>query len=122
MRTIDEWIQHVRFLAISVMKLTDRIPFSTLNNEVIKQITRSPNSVAANYRATKRAKSSADFLNKYRIVEEEADERIHFIEIIRVRRRDLEKECIELIKEYEAFLSVVVASIQTISKNNSQLK
>jgi four helix bundle protein len=89
---------------------------------VIKQITRPANSVAANYKATKRAKSSADFLNKYRIVEEEADETIHFLEIIRVRRRDLEKECIELIKEYEAFISVAVSSIQTIRKNNSQLK
>ncbi|MES2779559.1 MAG: hypothetical protein V4651_06630 [Bacteroidota bacterium] len=40
MRSIDEWIIHVRALAISVMELTDRIPFSTANNEVVKQITR----------------------------------------------------------------------------------
>ncbi len=78
--------------------------------------------MAANYRATKRAKSPADFLNKYRIVEEEADETIHFLEIIKVRRKDLEMESSGLIKEYESFLSVVVASIQTIKRKNSGLK
>lgn len=122
MRSIDEWIVYMRTLAVSVMELTDRIPFTTANNEVVKQITRSANSVAANYRATKRAKSPADFLNKYRIIEEEADETIHFLEVIKVRRKDLENDCIALIKEYESFLSIVVSSIQTIKKNNSGLK
>jgi len=78
MRSIDEWIVHTRFLAVRVMELTDKIPYAPANNEITKQITRSANSSAANFRATKRAKSSADFLNKYRIVEEEADETLHF--------------------------------------------
>ena len=45
-------------------------------------ILRSSSSVGANYRAACRAKSLADFINKLKIVEEEADESIYFLELI----------------------------------------
>jgi four helix bundle protein len=122
MKTIDELIVHTRLLAIDVMALTDKIKYGPANNEVVKQITRSANSVAANFRATKRAKSPADFLNKYRIVEEEADETLHFLEVMKLRFVDLVDECNQLIKEYDSFLSIVVSSINTIKKNNLSLK
>ena len=38
--------------------------------------------LAANYRATRRAKSKADFINKFKIVEEELDETLFFLELI----------------------------------------
>jgi four helix bundle protein len=122
MKTIDEWILHTRLLAVRLMDMTDKIPYASANNEIIRQITRSANSVAANYRATKRAKSSADFLNKYRIVEEEADETIHFLEVIKLRLSNLAAECDNLIKKYPEFLSIVVSSINSIKKNNPTLK
>jgi len=104
------------------MTLTDRIKYGPGNNEIVRQITRSSNSVGANYRATKRAKSSTDFLNKFRIVEEEADETIYFLEIISQRFSECKNETDELIKEYDELLSVVVSSINTIKKNNQGLK
>lgn len=42
--------------------------------ETAKQLIRSAGSVSANYRASKRAKSTADFIYKIEIVLEEADE------------------------------------------------
>ncbi|MES2690431.1 MAG: four helix bundle protein, partial [Bacteroidota bacterium] len=84
-RTKDDWIKHVQELALLVMKLTDEIPFTYSNTEIIKQITRSSNSTAANYRATKRTKSTADFMNKLKIVEEECDETMYWLEIIQQR-------------------------------------
>lgn len=118
MRTIDEWIVHTRMPAVEVTSMTDEMKPGPANNELIRQITRSANSVAANYRATKRAKSGADFLNKYKIVEEENDETIHFLEIIKLRVAGLSSTCDRLIKEYNESLSVVVASINTIKKGN----
>jgi four helix bundle protein len=38
--------------------------------------------VGANYRAVGRAKSKADFINKLKIVEEEADESQFFLELL----------------------------------------
>ena len=46
------------------------------------QLIRCSSSVGANYRAACRAKSGRDFLNKLKIVEEELDETMYFIELI----------------------------------------
>ncbi|MFA6516274.1 MAG: four helix bundle protein [Bacteroidia bacterium] len=109
-----------RNLALQVMELTDHIPFRTSDNEIVKQITRSSNSVASNFRATRRAKSKADFLNKYKIVEEEADETIHFLFILKARFPALESSIVELTKAYEEFLAIVVKSIQSIRKSRNK--
>lgn len=45
-----------------------------------RQLIRCSSSVSANYRAACRSKSGADFLNKLKIVEEELDETMFFIE------------------------------------------
>ena len=47
-----------------------------------KQLLRSGTSIGANYRASCRAKSTADILNKLSIVEEEADESMFWIELL----------------------------------------
>ena len=47
-----------------------------------KRLLRSGTSVGANYRAVCRAKSTADFLNKLRIVEEECDESLFWMELL----------------------------------------
>jgi len=49
---------------------------------IAKQIVRSGTSPAANYRAACLGKSDKDFLNKQKMVEEELDETIHWLEII----------------------------------------
>ena len=47
-------------------------------NAYVNQLIRCSSSVGANYRASQRAKSTADFINKLKIVEEEADESHYF--------------------------------------------
>jgi four helix bundle protein len=49
-----------------------------LSNQLIRCAT----SVGANYRSACRGKSTADFINKIIIVEEEADESIYWLELI----------------------------------------
>ena len=53
-----------------------------VNRAYGNQLIRSASSVGANYRATRRAKSNADFINKFKIVEEELDESLFFLEMI----------------------------------------
>ena len=72
-------LKQLTFLfAVAVGKLTKELPYNAVNREYFHQIIRSSASVGANYRAVRRAKSDADFLNKLKIVEEEADETIYF--------------------------------------------
>ena len=62
--------------------MVDAMPHSISSIAIAKQIVRSGTSPAANYRAACLAKSEKDFLNKLKMVEEELDETIYWLEII----------------------------------------
>lgn len=62
--------------------MADALPTNRSGNVIANQIVRCSTSVAANYRALCRAKSRADFINKTRIVEEEADESGFWLELV----------------------------------------
>lgn len=68
--------------AIDVIKMTETLPFNRSLDVLVKQILRSSSSVGANYRSACRGKSTADFLNKIIIVEEEADESLYWLELM----------------------------------------
>lgn len=58
------------------------MPYDHVIKSYIDQVVRASASVGANYRAACRAKSKPDFINKMRIVEEEADESLYFLELL----------------------------------------
>jgi len=61
--------------ALRMIKLTRAIPKKDeAGRAIANQIVRSGTSVAANYRASCRARSQAEFISKIGTVEEEADE------------------------------------------------
>ena len=77
-----------------------------------RQLALSGTSVDANYRASFRARSRADFIAKLKIAEDEWDESIYWLEILsNIRPND--SSLIDLIGEAEEPLSVIVASIKT---------
>lgn len=78
---------------------------------------RCSSSVGANYRASQRGKSTADFINKLKIVEEEADESHFFIEILLemydLNDENVKNEMIRLCNEANELVAKIVASINT---------
>ena len=68
--------------AITIGHLTTSHEKNDINRNYCNQTIRLSNSVAANYRAVRRQKSKADFLNKSTIVEEEQDENTFFTELL----------------------------------------
>ena len=68
---------------INVIKLCKDLPKNAAGFETGKQIIRAAGSVGANYRATKRAKSNADFIHKIEVVLEEADESHYWLTVIK---------------------------------------
>ena len=78
----DEMKKRTKDFAIDCGHLILSLQKSLINNAYSSQLVRSSSSVGANYRATRRAKSSADFINKFKIVEEELDESLFFLELI----------------------------------------
>src|SRR5207249_7466945 len=68
--------------ALRVLKLVDALPKTTAGRALASQIVRSGTSVAANYRAACRARSTSDFIAKMGIVEEETDETLFWLELL----------------------------------------
>ncbi|MBN3583322.1 four helix bundle protein [Algoriphagus aestuarii] len=108
-------MRRTKQFAIDVWRLYSKLPHSREYNSYENQVIRSSSSVAANYRAVSRAKSKADFINKLKIVEEEADESQFFLEVMDEINDNLElsSEIQRLIKEADELVAIVVASIKT---------
>jgi four helix bundle protein len=99
--------------AVSVGKLIFELPYNAVNKAYINQLIRCSSSVGANYRAARRAKSDADFVYKLKIVEEEADESVYFLELLREFNADFKDRITNLINEETEILKIIVASINT---------
>jgi four helix bundle protein len=99
-----------------------KLPTSREFNAYVNQLIRCSSSVGANYRASQRAKSTADFINKLKIVEEEADESCFFLEVIQeINKNEEIKVAIEkLLKEGNEILAITVASIKTARNNQNK--
>jgi len=68
--------------AIDVIKFVENLPPNRSLNVLVNQLLRCSSSVGANYRSACKGKSTADFINKIVIVEEEADESIYWLELM----------------------------------------
>lgn len=108
---------------IGVIDLIDQLPKGLSFSIFSRQLLRCASSVGANYRAACRAKSTADFINKLKIVEEEIDESEYFLDLINhVDTGNNAKKIDELRKEANELLSIYVASIKTLKSKNLKSK
>ena len=91
-------------------------------NMVRRQLAKSSMSVAANYRATCRARSRAEFIAKLGIVAEEADESKFWLEFAREAQLGEAATAISLLKEATELAAIFSASLGTARKNNRTSK
>lgn len=102
-------------IGLDVIKMVGDMPAGNIALRAVSaQIVRCATSIGANYRAACRAKSDADFLNKLKIVEEETDETLYWLEILEDGNFVDSKSLDELKKETNGILSIIVASIRTV--------
>lgn len=101
-------------IGLDIIMLIDELPSKPSSWAVAKQIVRSATSFGANYRAACRAKSEADYINKLKIVEEEADETIYWLEIIEEGKMLPAERILLIKKETNEILSIIVATIKTM--------
>jgi four helix bundle protein len=76
--------------------------------------------VAANYRAARRAKSTAHFLSKLGDGEEEADETLFWLELLEASGIVPTKRLSALKKEADELVAIIVASIKTAKKRGAE--
>jgi four helix bundle protein len=115
----EELKKRTLLFAIAIIRFVHTLPGSSSANIIGRQLLKCGTSVRANYRAACRAKSNADFIAKLKIVEEECDESIYWIELLLNLPfgdfSDLER----LKKEADEILRIIVASIRTARTRNS---
>ncbi len=115
----EEFKKRTKQFAIDVARFCRSLPIDRILRSYIDQLIRASASAAANYRAACRAKSKADFINKLKIVEEEADECLFFLEMIAEFYPGKKPELRVLHKEGNEILSMIVSSINTSIRNKS---
>ena len=114
----QEFKQRTKQLALRVIKLVSSLPKNTVSEVIGKQLIRSGTSVGANYRAACRARSTADLIAKLRIVEEEADECLYWMELIVEAKLVEVTNLRSIMSETNEILAMTVASIKTLIAKN----
>jgi four helix bundle protein len=108
--TEKELLQRTKKIALRVIKLVDALPNNTAGRAIGGQLIRSGTSVAANYRASCRGRSKAEFIAKLGIVEEEADESAFWMELIIESGLMEEKLVVSLLQEANEITAIMAAS------------
>ena|SRR5579859_3441648 len=112
--TRDEMKHRTKAYANRIAKVCEALPRHWVPRTLGSQLLRCGTSVGANYRAVCRAKSKADFLNKLRIVEEECDESLFWMELL-VENDFIKPGRLEsLLTEGDELLAIFVASAKTV--------
>ena len=102
--------QRSKRFALDVIRYSRKLPRADEFTIIKRQLIRSATSTAANYRATQRAKSKADFISKLGTVEEEADESLFWLECLAELATREHLESNRLSKEADELVSIFVAS------------
>lgn len=104
--------------ALDCWILCSKLPKSREFNAYVSQLIRCSSSVGANYRALQRAKSNADFINKLKIIEEEADESHFFLELLydvsSLQNLKLDNKFIPLTQEANEITAIIVSTLKTV--------
>ena len=116
--TPEELRARTKLFALRVVKLYRSLPRTADAQVMGKQLLRCGTSVAANYRASCRARSRAEFVVRIGIVAEEADESGFWLEMLvdaEIVRIDLLKD---LLRESKELTAIFTATQQTTRKRS----
>jgi four helix bundle protein len=111
--------ERTKRLGIAVIRLIENLPRTITADVIGRQLVRSSTSIGANYRAVCRAKSTADMINKFKNVEEEADETAYWLEILTESKILDQTQVAPIAKETDEILAMTVASLRTLRTRKS---
>lgn len=119
--TKEELKNRTKRFAIDTILFTETLPKSKANDVIIYQLVKSATSVGANYRASCRGRSTAEFLSKLNIVIEESDESGYWFELLKELNDD-KKETIQKLLKEAGELTAIFTATSISTKRNAELK
>lgn len=117
--TESEMKQRTKAFALRIIKLAGTLSKDFVGRRLGDQLLRSGTSVTANYRAACRARSTADFVSKLGIVEEEADESALWMELLIESGIVLQRRLSGLLDEANQLTAIMVASRKSLNKRGN---
>jgi four helix bundle protein len=120
--TQKEMKQRTGEFAKRIIKLCRALPDNREGRLIGDQLFRAGTSVASNSRAACRARSTAEFIAKLGIVEEEGDESLYWLELLRELQIVKLELLTDLIQEGNEILSIAVSSLKTAKRKNKSEK
>ncbi|MCK9413071.1 MAG: four helix bundle protein [Prolixibacteraceae bacterium] len=108
--------RRLKIFALRIIKLAESLPNTLTGKTIGNQIIRSGASPGANYRSACLGKSDKDFLNKLKMVEEELDETIYWLELLVESGLVKSNLLDDLILENQELIKIIVSSITTMKK------
>ncbi len=122
MDKIDLKIRTKQF-AVDTIRFINELPKSKANDVISYQVIKSSTSVAANYRAALRGRSTAEFVSKLNIVLEESDESNFWYEIIQETNETIDTlKLKQLLNESNELTAIFASSLKTARNNIKNAK
>jgi four helix bundle protein len=114
----EDMRKRTKRFALRILKLADSLPRTSSGRTIAGQVARSGTSVAANYRAAGKARSKAEFIAKFGIAEEEADETQFWLEML-VESGTVSANLLESLQQEAKELTAIIATSRiSASKRN----
>jgi four helix bundle protein len=112
--TQEEFKERTLKFALGIIGLVEALPKGRSADIIGRQLLRAGTSVGANYRAACRGRSVSDMIAKLKIVEEECDEAIYWMELLKRGGIVTQITLSEQMREANSILAMTVASIKTL--------
>jgi four helix bundle protein len=109
----DQLKKRTKQFALRILTMTAVLPKTVEAKVIQNQLARAGTSVAANYRASCRTRSRAEFIAKMGTVSEEADECCFWMELIVEGEMLAENKVEALLKEANELTAIMTASRKT---------
>lgn len=107
--------QRTYAFAIAVIRFCRTLPHTDEAREIARQLRRASTGASANYRASRRGRSRAEWLAKLGVVVEELDEAEHWLVLL--RDAGIASPPQELITECKELVALLTTAVQTARAN-----
>ena len=114
--TPKELKDRTKRFAVDIVTLCRELPTTIDGRRLGQQLLDCGTSVAANYRASCRARSRAEFISKLGVVLEEADESLFWLELMVDARVVSAARAEKLLQEADELTAIFVASLNTAKR------
>ena len=99
--------------AVSLVNYLKGIRASSVELELVRQLTRSGTSIGANVEEGEGARTRPEFINSMNIAKREARETVYWLRLLAVARGDDQKVLQDLLAQAEALLRMLTAIVKT---------